>query len=242
MTSANPSQIPEAERDYYLERKYPSYGNLAPRDISSRAAKEVCDEGRGIGETGLGVYLDFSDSIKRLGKSKIEERYGNLFEMYEKITGGQSVRNSDAYLPGAALHDGRTLGRLQSDEQYPRACMCIGEANFSDHGANRLGASALMQGLADGYFVLPYTIGDYLATSAKTKVSADNPAFKKAEEASTQQTKKLLSIKGKRTVDSFHRELGTADVGTLRHGAQRSEPDRRRSNGSRRFAKSSGRT
>lgn len=203
----NPSQIPEAERDYYLERKYPSYGNLAPRDISSRAAKEVCDEGRGIGESGLGVYLDFADSIKRLGKSKIEERYGNLFEMYEKITADNPYETPMHIYPAPHY----TMGGLWVDYNLMSnipGLHVIGEANFSDHGANRLGASALMQGLADGYFVLPYTIGDYLATSAKTKVSPDNPAFKQAEEAMVTKTKKLLSIKGKRTVDSFHRELG----------------------------------
>ncbi|MCM2273058.1 MAG: fumarate reductase/succinate dehydrogenase flavoprotein subunit [candidate division Zixibacteria bacterium] len=203
----DPSQIPEAERDYYLERKYPSYGNLAPRDISSRAAKEVCDEGRGIGETGLGVYLDFSDSIKRLGKAKIEERYGNLFEMYEKITADNPYETPMHIYPAPHY----TMGGLWVDYNLMSnipGLHVIGEANFSDHGANRLGASALMQGLADGYFVLPYTIGDYLATSAKTKVSADNPAFKQAEEAITARTKKLLEVNGKRTVDSFHRELG----------------------------------
>ncbi|MBK7143369.1 MAG: fumarate reductase/succinate dehydrogenase flavoprotein subunit [bacterium] len=203
----NPGQIPESERDYYLERKYPSYGNLAPRDISSRAAKEVCDEGRGIGETGLGVYLDFSDSIKRLGKSKIEERYGNLFEMYEKITADNPYETPMHIYPAPHY----TMGGLWVDYNLMSnipGLHIIGEANFSDHGANRLGASALMQGLADGYFVLPYTIGDYLATSAKTKVTADNPAFKQAEEAVTTKTKKLLAVNGKRTVDSFHRELG----------------------------------
>ncbi len=203
----DPGQIPEAERDYYLERKYPSYGNLAPRDISSRAAKEVCDEGRGIGDTGLGVYLDFSDSIKRLGKSKIEERYGNLFEMYEKITADNPYETPMHIYPAPHY----TMGGLWVDYNLMSnipGLHVIGEANFSDHGANRLGASALMQGLADGYFVLPYTIGDYLATSAKTKVSADNPAFKQAEESINAKTKKLLGVNGKRTVDSFHRELG----------------------------------
>lgn len=203
----DPNQIPEAERDYYLERKYPSYGNLAPRDISSRAAKEVCDEGRGIGESGLGVYLDFSDSIRRLGKSKIEERYGNLFEMYEKITADNPYETPMHIYPAPHY----TMGGLWVDYNLMSnipGLHVIGEANFSDHGANRLGASALMQGLADGYFVLPYTIGDYLATSAKTKVTTDNPAFKKVEEEVNTRTKRLLSVKGKRTVDSFHRELG----------------------------------
>ncbi len=203
----DPNQIPEAERDYYLERKYPSYGNLAPRDVSSRAAKEVCDEGRGIGETGLGVYLDFSDSIRRLGKAKIEERYGNLFEMYEKITADNPYETPMHIYPAPHY----TMGGLWVDYNLMSnipGLHVIGEANFSDHGANRLGASALMQGLADGYFVLPYTIGDYLANSAKTKVTTDNPAFKKVEEEVNTRTKRLLSVKGKRTVDSFHRELG----------------------------------
>ncbi len=203
----DPNQIPEAERDYYLERKYPSYGNLAPRDVSSRAAKEVCDEGRGIGETGLGVYLDFSDSIRRLGKAKIEERYGNLFEMYEKITADNPYETPMHIYPAPHY----TMGGLWVDYNLMSnipGLHVIGEANFSDHGANRLGASALMQGLADGYFVLPYTIGDYLATSAKTKVTTENPAFKKVEEEVNARTKRLLSVKGKRTVDSFHRELG----------------------------------
>ncbi len=203
----DPNQIPEAERDYYLERKYPSYGNLAPRDVSSRAAKEVCDEGRGIGDTGLGVYLDFSDSIRRLGKAKIEERYGNLFEMYEKITADNPYETPMHIYPAPHY----TMGGLWVDYNLMSnipGLHVIGEANFSDHGANRLGASALMQGLADGYFVLPYTIGDYLATSAKTKVTTDNPAFKKVEEEVNARTRRLLSVKGKRTVDSFHRELG----------------------------------
>ncbi|MFZ1685279.1 MAG: fumarate reductase/succinate dehydrogenase flavoprotein subunit [Candidatus Zixiibacteriota bacterium] len=200
-------QIPEAERDYYLERKYPSYGNLAPRDISSRSAKEACDEGRGVGETGKGVYLDFSDSIKRLGKATIEERYGNLFEMYERITGENPYEVPMRIYPAPHY----TMGGLWVDYNLMSnipGLYVLGEANFSDHGANRLGASALMQGLADGYFVIPYTIGDYMATEAKKKVTTDNPEFKKIEDEVATRTKKFLDIKGKRTVDSFHRELG----------------------------------
>jgi succinate dehydrogenase / fumarate reductase flavoprotein subunit len=202
-----PGQIPEEERDYYLERKYPSFGNLAPRDIASRAAKQVCDEGRGVGETGLGVYLDFADSIKRLGRNVIAERYGNLFDMYHKIT------NEDAYkLPMRifpAVH--YTMGGLWVDYNLMSnlpGLHVAGEANFSDHGANRLGASALMQGLADGYFVLPSTIGNYLAAHGGKKVSADAPEFKKAEEDVLDRTNRLLGIHGKKTVDHFHREIG----------------------------------
>ena len=202
-----PGQIPEGERDYYLERKYPSFGNLAPRDISSRAAKQVCDEGRGVGETGLGVYLDFADAISRLGEHTIRERYGNLFDMYHKIT------NEDAYkLPMRifpAVH--YTMGGLWVDYNLMSnlpGLHVLGEANFSDHGANRLGASALMQGLADGYFVLPGTIGNYLATQTGKRPKADAPEFKKAEEDVRNRTSRLLGIKGKRTVDHFHRELG----------------------------------
>jgi succinate dehydrogenase / fumarate reductase flavoprotein subunit len=202
-----PIQIPEDDRDYYLERKYPSFGNLAPRDIASRSAKEVCDEGRGVGDTGLGVYLDFADAIARLGEAVIRERYGNLFDMYHKIT------NEDAYkLPMRifpAVH--YTMGGLWVDYNLMSnlpGLHVLGEANFSDHGANRLGASALMQGLADGYFVLPNTIGNYLASQAGKKVSADAPEFKKAEEDVKARTNRLLGIRGKKTVDHFHRELG----------------------------------
>ncbi len=204
----SPSQISESDRDYYLERKYPSYGNLAPRDISSRSAKEVCDAGLGVGESGLGVYLDFADSIKRLGKHVIEERYGNLFEMYERITGENPYETPMRIYPAPHY----TMGGLWVDYNLMSTIPglhVIGEANFSDHGANRLGASALMQGLADGYFVLPYTIGDYLATHGKVKVKSDHPEFRKAEEEAATRTKKLLSVKGSRSVDSFHRELGT---------------------------------
>ncbi|HET9528796.1 MAG TPA: fumarate reductase/succinate dehydrogenase flavoprotein subunit, partial [Blastocatellia bacterium] len=202
-----PQDIPEDERDYYLERKYPSYGNLAPRDISSRAAKEVCDQGRGVGPGGRGVFLDFSDAINRLGEERIRERYGNLFEMYERITGENAYVTPMRIYP--AIH--YTMGGLWVDyglmSNIP-GLYVIGEANFSDHGANRLGASALMQGLADGYFILPYTIGDYFAGAKPVKPSLDNPAFKEAEAEVAARTKKLLSINGKRTVTDFHRELG----------------------------------
>jgi succinate dehydrogenase flavoprotein subunit len=203
----NPRQIPESDRDYYLERKYPSFGNLAPRDIASRAAKEVCDEGRGVGETGLGVYLDFSDAIKRLGKPVIEERYGNLFEMYERITDENPYEVPMRIYP--AVH--YTMGGLWVDYNLMSTIDGLhvtGEANFSDHGANRLGASALMQGLADGYFVIPNTIGDYLATQKLAKIDATHPAFREALDKVAERTKKFLAIDGKRTVASFHRELG----------------------------------
>ncbi len=202
-----PHEIPESERDYYLERKYPSYGNLAPRDISSRSAKEACDEGRGVGETGLGVYLDFSDAIKRLGEDAIRERYGNLFDMYERITDENPYKIPMRIYP--ATH--YTMGGLWVDYNLMSTISglhVIGEANFSDHGANRLGASALMQGLADGYFVLPYTIGHYLASTKLAKVDASHPEVKAAEAATEARLRRLLGIKGKRTVDSFHRELG----------------------------------
>ena len=202
-----PGEIAEPERDYYLERKYPSYGNLAPRDIASRSAKEVCDEGRGVGETGLGVYLDFQDAIRRLGEAKIRERYGNLFEMYQRITDENPYQVPMRIYP--AVH--YTMGGLWVDYDLMSTIpglYVIGEANFSDHGANRLGASALMQGLADGYFILPNTIGDYLATSGLESVSPDHPAFLSVEAEISDRVNKLLSIRGARTVDSFHRELG----------------------------------
>ncbi len=202
-----PSSIPEGDRDYFLERKYPSFGNLAPRDISSRAAKEVCDEGRGVGPGGLGVYLDFADAIKRLGEDKVRERYGNLFDMYEKITGENAYRVPMRIYPAVHYTMGGTWVDYNLMSTVP-GLFVVGEANFSDHGANRLGASALMQGLADGYFVLPYTIGNYFATAKQPKPSASHPEFKKVEEAVRAMTNKLLSIKGKRTVLSFHRELG----------------------------------
>jgi len=201
-----PSQIPDAERDYYLERRYPSFGNLVPRDVASRAAKAVCDEGRGVGG-GLGVYLDFADAVKRLGKQGVKERYSNLFEMYERITGENPYEVPMRIYP--AIH--YTMGGLWVDYNLMTTVpglYAIGEANFSDHGANRLGASALMQGLADGYFVLPYTIGDYLANTKLEKIDQSHAAVRDAEAAVAQQTKRFLGIKGSRTVASFHRELG----------------------------------
>jgi succinate dehydrogenase / fumarate reductase flavoprotein subunit len=203
----SPDQIPEAERDYYLERRYPSFGNLAPRDIASRAAKVVCDEGRGVGPGGLGVYLDFADAIQRLGMDAIRERYGNLFEMYERITDEDPYRVPMRIYP--AVH--YTMGGLWVDYNLMSTIPglhVIGEANFSDHGANRLGASALMQGLADGYFILPSTIGDYLATAKLPKIDANHPECRLVQEEATVLTRRLLDIKGRRTVDSFHRELG----------------------------------
>jgi len=202
-----PQSIPEAERDYYLERKYPSFGNLAPRDISSRAAKEVCDAGKGVGPGGLGVYLDFSDAIKRLGEACIRERYGNLFDMYENITAENAYQVPMRIFPAVHYTMGGTWVDYNLMSTVP-GLFVLGEANFSDHGANRLGASALMQGLADGYFVLPATIGGYLATAKAGKIATTNPEFKKAEDEIRVQAQKLLSIKGKRTVTSLHRELG----------------------------------
>jgi len=199
--------IPEDDRDYYLERKYPSFGNLAPRDISSRSAKEACDDGRGIGESGLGVYLDFADAIKRLGEDTIRERYGNLFHMYEKITGENPYQTPMRIYPASHY----TMGGLWVDynlESNVPGLFVLGEANFSDHGANRLGASALMQGLADGYFVIPYTIANYFARVGAGQPSTDGQDFKDAEKVIDEKMKKLLSINGKRTVDSFHKELG----------------------------------
>jgi len=202
-----PNEIPEEERDYYLERKYPSYGNLAPRDISSRSAKEVCDEGRGIGESGYSVYLDFADAINRLGKSVIEQRYGNLFDMYHLITDEDPYQVPMRIYPATHYAMGGLWVDYNLESNIP-GLFVIGEANFSDHGANRLGASALMQGLADGYFILPYTIGDYFGRVGPQNVSSDREEFHQVEEAVTAQTKKLLSINGKRTVDSFHKALG----------------------------------
>lgn len=200
-------KIPESDRDYYLERKYPSYGNLAPRDIASRSAKEACDEGRGVGESGLGVYLDFRDAIKRLGENTVRERYGNLFHMYEKITAENPYKSPMRIYPAPHYTMGGTWVDYHLMSTIP-GLHVIGEANFSDHGANRLGASALMQGLADGYFVLPYTIGHYLASSKLAKVTTDHAEFKKVEVNAHNQIKKFLNIKGKRSVDSFHKELG----------------------------------
>ena len=203
----SPDQIPESDRDYYLERKYPSFGNLSPRDIASRAAKEVCDEGRGVGPGGLGVYLDFSDSIRRLGEKAIADRYGNLFEMYERITGENPYKVPMRIYP--AVH--YTMGGLWVDYNLMSnvpGLFVLGEANFSDHGANRLGASALMQGLADGYFVIPYTIGGYFAQGGLSAVSSDSSEAQAAVKEAEQKISTLLSIGGKRSPTSFHRELG----------------------------------
>jgi succinate dehydrogenase / fumarate reductase flavoprotein subunit len=203
-----PQDIPEEDRDYFLERKYPSFGNLAPRDIASRAAKEACDDGRGVGVSGLAVYLDFADAINRLGKSVVEARYGNLFDMYEHITNENPYEMPMRIYPAVHYTMGGTWVDYNLMTTVP-GLYAIGEANFSDHGANRLGASALMQGLADGYFVLPYTIGNYLADEIFTKpISTDHPAFLEAENEVKERYSKLISIKGKRTVDDFHKELG----------------------------------
>ncbi len=202
-----PGDIPENERDYYLERIYPSFGNLAPRDISSRQAKNACDEGRGVGPGGLGVYLDFRDAISRLGEDTIRQRYGNLFDMYERITGENAYRMPMRIYP--AIH--YTMGGLWVDYDLMSnlpGLFVLGEANFSDHGANRLGASALMQGLADGYFIIPYTIAEYLAGQTPGSADAGSGEFRKSEEDVNARIKRLLSINGKRTVTSFHRELG----------------------------------
>jgi succinate dehydrogenase / fumarate reductase flavoprotein subunit len=203
-----PASIPESERDYYLERKYPSFGNLAPRDIASRAAKEVCDEGRGVGPGGRGVYLDFADAIRRLGRPTIEERYGNLFEMYADITAENPYEAPMRIYPAPHY----TMGGLWVDYDLMSTIPGLyvtGEANFSDHGANRLGASALMQGLADGYFVVPATIGEYLAGQMNKKVAVDRPEFQAAKDETTSRISKLLGANGTRSVDSFHRELGS---------------------------------
>jgi succinate dehydrogenase / fumarate reductase flavoprotein subunit len=201
-----PDQIPESERDYYLERKYPSFGNLVPRDIASRAAKNMTDEGRGVGGT-LSVYLDFADAIKRLGEDKVREKYGNLFDMYHHITDENPYRAPMRIYP--AVH--YTMGGLWVDYNLMTTIpglFCLGEANFSDHGANRLGASALMQGLADGYFVLPYTIGGYFAGTKLGKVTTDHDAFKEAEASVNARTNKLLAVKGTNSPGVLHRKLG----------------------------------
>jgi len=202
-----PVDIAEEDRDYYLERIYPSFGNLVPRDVASRNAKNVCDEGRGVGETGLAVFLDFADAINRDGEDAIRARYGNLFQMYEKITADNPYKTPMMIYP--AIH--YTMGGLWVDYNLQTTIpglFAAGECNFSDHGANRLGASALMQGLADGYFVIPFTIGDYLAGMPYDKVSTDHPEFQKAEKEVKERIEKLLSVNGKRTVDDFHRALG----------------------------------
>jgi succinate dehydrogenase / fumarate reductase, flavoprotein subunit len=203
-----PAEIPDEERDYYLERMYPTYGNLAPRDIASRAAKAVCDEGRGVGPGGLGVYLDFRDAFARLGRRVLDERYGNLFEMYERITGEDPHVVPMRIYP--AVH--YTMGGLWVDYDLMSTIpglFVAGEANFSDHGANRLGASALMQGLADGYFIIPYTVGDYLARGGLARLDPSHAAFRDAERAVAEQTRRFLEGRGARPVDHFHRELGT---------------------------------
>jgi succinate dehydrogenase / fumarate reductase, flavoprotein subunit len=220
-----PEQIPEDERDYYLERKYPSFGNLVPRDVASRNAKQMADDGRGVGETGLAVYLDFKDAIQRIGPEAIKEKYGNLFQMYQKITDEDPYKVPMRIYP--AIH--YTMGGLWVDYNLMSTVPglhVLGEANFSDHGANRLGASALMQGLADGYFIIPYTIGNYLAGGALPKVTTEHPAFEEAATNAQNQINKLLSVKGKRGVREIHRELGRIlwdDVGMAR-----TEPSLRR--------------
>ncbi|OFV92055.1 MAG: succinate dehydrogenase flavoprotein subunit, partial [Acidobacteria bacterium RBG_16_68_9] len=202
------TDIPEAERDYYLERMYPSFGNLMPRDVASRRAKEMCDAGYGVGPTGYGVYLDFRDPIGRLGQGAIAERYGNLFEMYQRITGENPYQVPMRIYPAPHY----TMGGLWVDYNLMsnlEGLHVIGEANFSDHGANRLGASALMQGLADGYFILPYTIGDYLAQAKLDRLDASHPAFRGVEQEVQERTRALLALQGSRSVDSFHREVGS---------------------------------
>jgi succinate dehydrogenase / fumarate reductase, flavoprotein subunit len=203
----SPSQIPDADRDYYLERKYPSFGNLAPRDIASRAAKQVCDEGRGVGPGGRGVFLDFADATKRVGRHVIEQKYGNLFDMYAHITNEDPYANPMRIYP--AVH--YCMGGLWVDYNLMSnvpGLFVLGEANFSDHGANRLGASALMQGLADGYFIAPFTVSNYLASVKPGSVPADHPEVKRAEQDVGDRLRRLLAIKGKHSVTHFHRELG----------------------------------
>jgi len=202
-----PDQIPEDERDYFLERKYPSFGNLVPRDIASRNAKEVCDDERGVGSTGKAVYLDFADSIKRLGKNVIKDRYGNLFDMYQNLTG------DDPYVLPMRIYPAPhyTMGGLWVDYNLMSTIPglhVLGEANFSDHGANRLGASALMQGLADGYFVIPYTLGQYLASTSLPAVTTTHEAFKESKDMIQKQVDRFLSMKGSRTVREIHMALG----------------------------------
>jgi succinate dehydrogenase / fumarate reductase flavoprotein subunit len=205
--SRSPDQIPDVERDYYLERKYPSYGNMVPRDVASRNAKMACDEGRGVGSSKLAVYLDFRDAIQRDGVDKIAAKYGNLFDMYAKITDENPYKSPMRIYP--AVH--YTMGGLWVDynlESTVPGLFVLGEANFSDHGANRLGASALMQGLADGYFVIPYTIAEHLTGRKMAKVDTEHAAFKAALAESKAKCDKLIAIQGKRSVDSFHKELG----------------------------------
>src|SRR2546425_1604451 len=217
----SPNEVPDDERDYYLERLYPSYGNLAPRDIASRRAKEVCDEGRGVGPGGHGVYLDFRDAIARLGRAVVAERYGNLFEMYQRITAENPFEVPMRIYPAPHY----TMGGLWVDYNLMTTIdglYAIGEANFSDHGANRLGASALMQGLADGYFILPYTMGHYFASTKPARPAVDHPEFKKVEMEVRARTNRLLAIRGQRSVTSLHRELGKLlweKCGMARHEA-----------------------
>jgi succinate dehydrogenase / fumarate reductase flavoprotein subunit len=216
-----PEQIPDAERDYYLERRYPSFGNLVPRDVASRNAKAVCDERRGVGDSGLAVYLDFTDAIKRLGEEVIKARYGNLFDMYAKITDEDPYKVPMRIYP--AIH--YTMGGLWVDYNLMSTIPglhVLGEANFSDHGANRLGASALMQGLADGYFIIPYTLAHYLGSATFAPVTADHDAFKESEAEVQGRIDKLLAVKGKKTPRHLHRELGQVmwdDVGMARNEA-----------------------
>jgi succinate dehydrogenase / fumarate reductase flavoprotein subunit len=203
----SPNEIPESERDYFLERKYPSFGNLVPRDVASRNAKEMIDDGKGVGLTQKAVYLDFAEAIKRLGKDAITEKYGNLFEMYEQIT------NEDPYKVPMRIYPAShyTMGGLWVDYNLMTTIpglFALGECNFSDHGANRLGASALMQGLADGYFIIPYSIGDYLAQLKKDKLTTDAPEFKQSEKEVGDKINRLLNVNGNKTVDELHRELG----------------------------------
>src|SRR5262249_6911174 len=203
----HPNEIKDEDRDYYLERIYPSFGNLAPRDIASRAAKRVCDEGRGVGPGGRGVYLDFAAAIERDGLSRVQEKYGNLFDMYERITGEDAYRRPMRIYP--ALH--YTMGGLWVDYSLMsnvEGLFVLGEANFSDHGANRLGASALMQGLADGYFIIPYTLANFFATARKEVLPIDHPEFRRCETEVRDRLRKLLAIKGRRTAVELHRELG----------------------------------
>jgi succinate dehydrogenase / fumarate reductase, flavoprotein subunit len=214
----HPNDIPIAERDYFLERLYPSFGNLTARDVASRAAKRVCDEGRGVGSGGRGVYLDFRNAIERLGIDKVEDRYGNLFEMYERITGEDAYHQPMRIYPAPHY----TMGGLWVDYTLMsnvQGLFVLGEANFSDHGANRLGASALMQGLADGYFIIPYTLGNYFASTRQEKVSTDRAEFRRVQEEVRERVRKLLAVKGKKTACEIHRALGHVlwnDVGMSR--------------------------
>ena len=203
----HPSQIKESDRDYYLERRYPSFGNLVPRDVASRAAKQMCDDGKGVGTTGLSVYLDFEQAIKRYGQKTISDKYGNLFEMYEKITDKNPYQVPMEIYPAAHY----TMGGVWVDYNLMSTIdglFVLGEANFSDHGANRLGASALMQGLADGYFIVPSTMGGYLGSREFKPVSKNLSSLKKTEKEAENKVKKLLNLKGKKPIDDFHRELG----------------------------------